>query len=84
MRTLLLTIMIAVFSASMAPAEPSNRQKPSGQSTDPDRPLLPTKSAGQNSCAAYGAGFVRVDGTQTCVKIGGAVGVEAGSSRGSR
>jgi hypothetical protein len=41
---------------------------------------VPLKRAG-NPCTAYGAGFVRVDGTQTCVKIGGAVSVETGSNR---
>ncbi|MGC2779957.1 MAG: porin [Bradyrhizobium sp.] len=33
-----------------------------------------------NPCAAYGANFARVAGTDTCVKVGGAVGVEMGSS----
>jgi hypothetical protein len=28
-----------------------------------------------SSCAAYGAGFVKIAGTNTCVKIGGAVSV---------
>jgi Porin subfamily len=33
-----------------------------------------------SSCAAYGAGFVKVDGTNTCVKIGGSISVGAGTS----
>ena len=45
-------------------------------------PQVPLKRAGaERSCAAYGAGFVRVDGTQTCVKIGGAVSIGVGGSR---
>ncbi|WP_156464267.1 hypothetical protein [Afipia sp. Root123D2] len=32
-----------------------------------------------NSCADYGPGFVPVEGTGTCVKIGGSISVGAGS-----
>jgi len=47
--------------------------------------VLPLKAAGAgNSCAAYGPGFVRVDGTETCVKIGGAVSIGVGGSSGGR
>jgi len=64
-----------------AAAEPSSSQKP-GKALAPGR-LLPLKGAG-NSCAAYGPGFVKLDGTDTCVKIGGVVGIGAGSDSGSR
>lgn len=37
-----------------------------------------------NACAEYGAGFVRVEGTGTCMKIGGAVSIGAGVSSGPR
>ncbi|PAY06536.1 hypothetical protein CK489_27015 [Bradyrhizobium sp. UFLA03-84] len=44
---------------------------------------LPSKSATRgNPCASYGAGFVKVEGTDTCVKLGGAVSVGAGMSSG--
>jgi Porin subfamily len=36
------------------------------------------------SCAAYGAGFVKLAGTDTCVKVGGYVSVGAGGSVGAR
>ena len=81
MRNILLAIAIAMLPA--AAAEPFSSRKP-------DKPaasgrLLPLKGAGAgNSCAAYGPGFIKVDGTDSCVKIGGAVGVGAGSSSGSR
>lgn len=83
MRKILLAIVVAVLSASIALAEPSSRQKP-------DKPvasgrLLPLKgAASSNSCAAYGPGFVKVDGTETCVQIGGAVSIGVGSSSGRR
>jgi hypothetical protein len=44
--------------------------------------LLPLKGAATpNSCAAFGPGFVKVDGTGTCVKVGGAASISAGGSR---
>ena len=33
-----------------------------------------------NPCAAYGGGFMKLEGSNTCVKIGGSVSFEAGSS----
>jgi hypothetical protein len=80
MRNILLAIVVAVLPASIARAEPSSHRKP-------DKPaasgkLLPMKGAGAgNSCAAYGAGFVKADGTDTCVKIGGVVSVGISGSR---
>ena len=77
MRNILLAIAVAMLPA--AAAEPSSSQKP-------DKPLasgrlLPLKGAGAgNSCAAYGPGFVKIDGTETCAKIGGAVSIGVGSS----
>jgi hypothetical protein len=80
MRKLLLLTIVALLPASTAMAEPTGTpkaQKPAAA----DR-LLPTrKPAAANSCAAYGAGFVKVTGSDSCVKIGGWIGIEAGGSR---
>jgi hypothetical protein len=47
--------------------------------------VLPLKGASSgNSCAAYGPGFVKVAGSDTCVKAGGAVSVDVGRSSGAR
>lgn len=79
MRNTLLALLVALLTASPARAEPPNGQKPR-KSANPDR-LLPVKRAGTSSaCASYGAGFVEVEGTGTCVKIGGAVSIGAGGS----
>jgi hypothetical protein len=84
MRNTLLAIVVAVLlPASIALAEPASRQK-SDKPAAPGR-LLPLKASGAgNSCAAYGPGFVRVDGSETCVKIGGAVSIGVGGSSGGR
>ena len=78
MRAILLIVVIATLSAPVAAvAEPSARQLP-GQAASSGK-LLPVKKPGAgNSCAAYGPGFAKVDGTDTCVKIGGSVSVGAG------
>jgi hypothetical protein len=41
----------------------------------------PPRETKVNPCAAYGAGYVRVEGTTTCVKIGASISVESGGSR---
>ena len=81
MRNILLVLAVAMLPA--AAAEPSGSQKP-GQALASGR-VLPLKGAGAgNSCAPYGPGFVKLDGTDTCVKIGGVVGIGVGHSSGSR
>ena len=80
MRDILLAIVIAVLPLSSAQAEqpsPLRLDKPASS----DR-LLPLKGAATpNACAAFGPGFVKVDGTGTCVKVGGAASISAGGSR---
>ncbi|MFG1427610.1 porin [Roseixanthobacter glucoisosaccharinicivorans] len=36
-------------------------------------------ASGANPCAQFGAGFQRAPGSDTCIKVGGAVRVDAGS-----
>jgi hypothetical protein len=82
MRKTLLAIAVAMLPASAVPAEPPGSQKPD-LSTGSGK-LLPLKGASTgDSCAAFGPGFIKVEGTGTCVKIGGAVRIDAGSSVGS-
>jgi hypothetical protein len=79
MRNLLLAIVVLALPVSAVLAQ-------SGVAPKPDRPknsekLLPLKrSASSNACAAYGPGFVKVEGTTTCVRIGGSISVGVGSS----
>jgi Porin subfamily len=83
MRNSLLVIVVAMLTASVALAQQPSRQKPDKPA--PSGRLLPLKGAGTgNACAAYGPGFVKVEGTETCLKIGGAVSVGVGSSSGGR
>ena len=82
MRTILLTTLIALLSGSAVLADPVNRPK-SDYTTPSDR-FPPAKSPAGNPCAAFGPGFVKVAGTDTCVKVGGAFSVDVNSGTGSR
>ena len=44
--------------------------------SDKSVPLKDKNSS--NSCAAYGPGFVKVAGTDTCVQVGGSISAGAG------
>jgi hypothetical protein len=81
MRKSLLVMMAVVLPSVAAVAEQPRPPKPDKAATSGK--LLPLKrSNSANACAEYGAGFVRIEGTNTCMKIGGAVSV--GVSGGSR
>ena len=82
MRKSLLVIM-AVVLPSVAAAEQPRLQKPDKAATSGK--LLPLKrSNSANACAEYGPGFVKIEGANTCMKIGGTVSIGAGVSSGSR
>ena len=80
-----IVIVAALLSASPAAAQSSGSARPAGKPADADSSkLLPLKGpVADYSCAAYGPGFVRVDGTNTCVKVGGAVSIGVGGSVGT-
>jgi hypothetical protein len=83
-------IVIAALSASplMAQSSISSQSSASQSWASPKAPpkrapdkVLPMKgTATVNSCAAYGPGFVKVEGTDTCVQIGGSIGIGVGGS----
>jgi len=84
MRKYLLAITIPMLiGAATAAAEPPGRAK-SDQATPEARQLPLKRATSGNSCAAYGAGFVKVEGSDTCVKVGGSIGFGVGASSGSR
>jgi len=72
-------VVAALLLVSPVAAEPYRPAQPA-KSAAPAK-TLPLKGATSvNSCAAYGPGFVKIDGTDTCVHIGGAVSVGIGGS----
>jgi hypothetical protein len=78
MRNSVLIIGLAVLSASSASAQHSRAGKPGKPATSV---LLRPAKAAANPCAEYGPGFVRIEGSSTCMKIGGSFGAGIGGSR---
>jgi Porin subfamily len=82
MRTILFVLSATLLLLSSAAAE---QTRPLKFDQPADSKTLPVKQPrSDNSCAAYGAGFVKVDGTNTCVKIGGSISIGAGANVGRR
>lgn len=77
-------ILFAIAVAALLPSGASAEQPRLPKSGDAPK-QMPLRSTGaSNPCAQFGAGFVRVEGTQTCVKVGGAVSIGAGAASGAR
>ena len=75
-----LVLMSALLSAEAAFAQ---TRLPADTSKQIESPVTgASKAPARNPCSAYGPGFVRVEGSDTCVKIGGGIGV--GVSSGAR
>ncbi|MCK1734765.1 hypothetical protein IVA79_12535 [Bradyrhizobium sp. 138] len=73
MRTKLL-VLISLLTTSAAAAEALRlppAERPQAGTTVPLKGAAGKARAG--SCASYGPGFVMVEGTGTCVKIGGSI-----------
>jgi hypothetical protein len=79
MRNTLLAILVAMLPASIAVAQQTGAAKPENP-IRAAKPLRIKRADPGNSCAAYGPGFVKVDGSETCVKIGGGIDIGVGSS----
>ena len=83
MRKSLLVVM-AVALPSVATAAEQPRLWTSDKTATSGKPLPLKRANSVRACAEYGAGFVKIEGTNTCVKIGGAISVGAGVSSGAR
>ena len=66
---LIIASIVAVLPACVAAAEL------------PKKTTAPPRDAKVTPCPAYGAGFVKVEGSTTCIRIGTTVRVEADHSR---
>ena len=78
MRNLLLIVALATLSISTAAAD---SLAPPKRDAISDKPLATKRVGRSNVCAAYGPGFVAVNGGDTCVKVGGSVSVEVNGGR---
>jgi len=69
---------VPAANAGSSPGTFSELSKP----LPPPKPVSRAGAINHNSCASFGPNFRRIEGTDTCVKIGGAVSVETGSALG--
>jgi hypothetical protein len=76
---LLLSILLVAAIECSASAEPLPPRKPVQTVAKP-----PQRSPQANPCAAFGPGFVRMEGSDTCVKLGGGIGIGIGAGGSSR
>jgi hypothetical protein len=67
---------------SRTPSKPTRATKELPKDLSKDLPLKGMVTG--NSCAAYGPGFVKLEGSDTCVQLGGSIGIGVGGSTGGR
>ncbi|WP_322517309.1 hypothetical protein SR870_07145 [Rhodopseudomonas palustris] len=95
MRTLLIAFVVvtwplAATAQALLQGSPQglSQQSSRGLSQDgrPTKPLAAPapKQSKTNPCAAFGPGFVQVEGSATCVRLGGSIGVGVGVGSSSR
>lgn len=82
MRAILYIVPVTLLLVAQAAAQQSPRPKFDQSANSKILPVKPPKT--DNSCAAYGAGFVRLADTGTCVKVGGSIGIGVGANVGHR
>ena len=83
MRKSLLVILALLLPTSSALAQQPGLQK--SEKAAASGKTLPLRGASSaNSCAAYGPGFAKVEGSDTCVQVGGSISIGVGTSRNVR
>jgi Porin subfamily len=83
--TPMLAVMAAAAIAAVSPASSVRAQtltepNPPAKWSPPQTTAKTRPAAHEKSCSAYGAGFVNVPGTDTCIKVGGWVEIQSGTS----
>ncbi|WP_257164559.1 porin [Bradyrhizobium sp. SRS-191] len=73
-------VWLAIATVASAGSPGSSLLEP--KAAAPSKPVARPGAVTSNPCASYGANFVRVEGTDTCVKVGGALRLETGTSVG--
>jgi hypothetical protein len=74
-------VMLVAASASGALAQTLTNPNPPAKWSPPHTAAKPSPAASATPCAGYGAGFVKLPGSDACIKIGGWVSVEGAAGR---
>jgi len=79
---LLALLAVALASPHAAQAEPARKLDLSTpkQKTDTSKPKQASRPR-SSSCSEFGAGFVRMPGSDSCIRVGGSIGAGVGGSR---
>jgi hypothetical protein len=81
------TLFSMVLASMPCFADPTIKNDVQGQALAAGNPATPPRKPParrpltKNPCAQFGVGFVKVAGSDTCVKIGGSVRIEGGGQR---
>lgn len=81
-RTLIFCLVLAVTAphgtAALAASDTPHGVKSKRHRADTPKPVQATRARQPVSCAQFGAGFVRMAGSDTCIQIGGAIDIGGG------
>jgi len=69
---------LLAFAGTISASAEQQKHKPRKHPAPEAATTLTPRSPSHDPCAQYGAGFVRAADSNTCIRIGGYVGVEAG------
>ena len=72
----LLLVLLAPISSGWAQ---SSDTKAPGKKSDAPVARPTDRAGGMKACPEFGAGFYRLEGSNTCVRIGGGIGTDAGT-----
>jgi hypothetical protein len=79
MRLALALLVLLLLPVSLAQAQ-SWDARPLGKKPEVPAAKPKDRASGMKACPEYGAGFYRLDGSDTCVRIGGGIGTDVGAS----
>jgi hypothetical protein len=80
MQFMCLTVALLVAGLAAASFAQSRDLKALGKKLDAPVVKPADRGTGMKACPEYGAGFYRLAGSDTCVRIGGSVNVDVGTS----
>jgi hypothetical protein len=78
----LLSFTLAAAASAQQPDPKVSRQRQkAATSQDTTKPLTVTRPRQPVACSEFGAGFVRMPGSDSCIRMGGAIDIGVGGSR---
>ena len=73
-----IVISVAAWTSAFAQPATDNPRRLKSQNTAAEKPVQAVRPRQPSSCSEFGAGFVRAQGSNTCVRVGGGVDVSVG------